>query len=159
MTATHETATQAPGGIAGLIRRFNAAAALIPHDLVALAARVFPAVVFWQSGRTKVEGLTIKDSTWFLFQDLYALPLIPPAWAAVMATVAEHVLPVLLILGLLSRFSALGLLAMTAVIQIFVFPEAWVTHGLWAAALLVVAAQGPGRLSLDHLLRLEPPRG
>ncbi len=76
-----------------------------------------------------------------------------------MATVAEHVLPVLLILGLLSRFSALGLLAMTAVIQIFVFPEAWVTHGLWAAALLVVAAQGPGRLSLDHLLRLEPPRG
>jgi putative oxidoreductase len=159
MTATHETATQAPGGIAGLIRRFNAAAGLIPHDLVALAARVFPAVVFWQSGRTKVEGLTIKDSTWFLFQDLYALPLIPPAWAAVMATVAEHVLPVLLILGLLSRFSALGLLAMTAVIQIFVFPEAWVTHGLWAAALLVVAAQGPGRLSLDHLLRLEPPRG
>jgi putative oxidoreductase len=159
MTATHETATQAPRGIAGLIRRFNAAAGLIPHDLVALAARVFPAVVFWQSGRTKVEGLTIKDSTWFLFQDLYALPLIPPAWAAVMATVAEHVLPVLLILGLLSRFSALGLLAMTAVIQIFVFPEAWVTHGLWAAALLVVAAQGPGRLSLDHLLRLEPPRG
>jgi putative oxidoreductase len=159
MTATHETATQAPGGIAGLIRRFNAAAGLIPHDLVALAARVFPAVVFWQSGRTKVEGLTIKDSTWFLFQDLYALPLIPPAWAAVMATVAEHVLPVLLILGLLSRFSALGLLAMTAVIQIFVFPEAWVTHGLWAAALLVVAAQGPGRLSLDHLLKLEPARG
>ena len=159
MTATHETATQAAGGIAGLIRRFNAAAGLIPHDLVALAARVFPAVVFWQSGRTKVEGLTIKDSTWFLFQDLYALPLIPPAWAAVMATVAEHVLPVLLILGLLSRFSALGLLAMTAVIQIFVFPDAWVTHGLWAAALLVVAAQGPGRLSLDHLLKFEPARG
>ena len=158
MTATHETATPAPSGIPGLIRRFNAAAGLIPHDLVALAARVFPAVVFWQSGRTKVEGLTIKDSTWFLFQDLYALPLIPPAWAAVMATVAEHVLPVLLILGLLSRFSALGLLAMTAVIQIFVFPEAWVTHGLWAAALLVVAAQGPGRLSLDHLLKLEPAR-
>lgn len=159
MTATQETATPAPSGISGLIRRFNAVAGLIPHDLVALAARVFPAVVFWQSGRTKVEGLTIKDSTWFLFQDLYALPLIPPAWAAVMATVAEHVLPVLLILGLLSRFSALGLLAMTAVIQIFVFPEAWVTHGLWAAALLVVAAQGPGRLSLDHLLKLEPARG
>ena len=159
MTATHESATRAPAGLAGLIRRLNAAAGLIPHDLVALAARVFPAVVFWQSGRTKVEGLTIKDSTWFLFQDLYALPLIPPAWAAVMATVAEHVLPVLLILGLLSRFSALGLLAMTAVIQIFVFPEAWVTHGLWAAALLIVAAQGPGRLSLDHLLKLEPARG
>jgi putative oxidoreductase len=157
MTTTQDTTAAAPGGVAGLVRRFNAAAGLIPYDLVALAARLFPAAVFWQSGRTKVEGLAIKDSTWFLFQDLYALPLIPPAWAAVMATLAEHVLPVLLVLGLLSRFSALGLLVMTAVIQIFVFPEAWVTHGLWAATLLVVAAQGPGRLSLDHLLRLDSP--
>jgi len=77
---THEPTAAAPGGIAALIRRFNAAAGLIPYDLVALAARLFPAVVFWQSGRTKVEGLSIKDSTWFLFQDLYALPLIPPSW-------------------------------------------------------------------------------
>jgi putative oxidoreductase len=152
---THEPTAAAPGGIAALIRRFNAAAGLIPYDVVALAARLFPAVVFWQSGRTKVEGLSIKDSTWFLFQDLYALPLIPPAWAAVLATVAEHLFPVLLVLGLLSRLSALGLLAMTAVIQVFVFPEAWVTHGLWAAAFLVVAAQGPGRLSLDHVLGLD----
>jgi putative oxidoreductase len=152
---THEPTAAAPGGIAALIRRFNAAAGLIPYDVVALAARLFPAVVFWQSGRTKVEGLSIKDSTWFLFQDLYALPLIPPSWAAVLATVAEHLFPVLLVLGLLSRLSALGLLAMTAVIQIFVFPEAWVTHGLWAAAFLVVAAQGPGRLSLDHVLGLD----
>ena len=159
MTVTHDAPAPAPNAIARLIRRFNGLADHIPHDLVALAARVFPAVVFWQSGRTKVDGLTIKDSTYFLFQDLYALPLIPPAWAAVMATVAEHVLPVLLVLGLLSRISALGLLVMTGVIQVFVFPEAWVTHGLWAAALLVVAARGPGRLSLDHLLRLEPGRG
>jgi putative oxidoreductase len=158
MTTTQDTTATAPGGLIGLIRRFNAAADLIPYDLVALAARLFPAVVFWQSGQTKVEGFAIKDSTWFLFQDLYALPLIPPAWAAVMATVAEHVFPVLLVLGLLSRFSALALLAMTAVIQIFVFPEAWVTHGLWAAALLVIAAQGPGRLSLDHLLHLDRGR-
>jgi putative oxidoreductase len=154
-TTTHETTAAAPGGVVGLIRRFNAAVGLIPYDLVALAARVFPAVIFWQSGRTKVDGFAIKDSTWFLFQDLYALPLIPPAWAAVMATVAEHLFPVLLVLGFLSRLSALALLAMTAVIQIFVFPEAWVTHGLWAAALLVVAAQGPGRLSLDHVMRLD----
>jgi putative oxidoreductase len=154
MTA-HDTLAPRPAGLAGHVRRANALGDLIPGDVVALAARVFPAVVFWQSGRTKVEGLTIKDSTWFLFQDLYALPLIPPAWAAVMATVAEHVLPVLLVLGLLSRLSAAGLLAMTAVIQIFVFPEAWVTHGLWAVALLVVVARGPGRLSLDHLLGLD----
>jgi putative oxidoreductase len=158
MTTTQDTTAAAPGGGVGLIRRFNAAAGLIPYDLVALAARVFPAIIFWQSGRTKVDGFAIRDSTWFLFQDLYALPLIPPAWAAVIATVAEHVFPVLLVLGLLSRLSALALLAMTATIQIFVFPDAWLTHGLWATAFLVVAAQGPGRLSLDHLLGLDGGR-
>ena len=150
----------APPGTAGgrfrdLVRRLNGLADHIPQDLVALAARVFPAVVFWQSARTKVEGFSIKEETYFLFEHVYALPLIPPASAAVMATLAEHILPVLLILGILSRVSALGLLIMTAVIQIFVFPAAWVTHGLWAAALLVVLAQGPGRLSLDHLLGLD----
>jgi putative oxidoreductase len=77
-TTTLETTAAAAGGVVGLIRWFNAAAGLIPYDLVALAARVFPAVVFWQSGRTKVDGFAMKDSTWFLFQDLYALPLIPP---------------------------------------------------------------------------------
>lgn len=153
------TDTAAPEGVAprarSLMRRLNRFGGLIPQDLVALAARIFPAVVFWQSARTKVEGLSIKDSTFFLFEHVYALPLIPPGPAAVLATLAEHVLPVLLILGLMSRVAALGLLVMTAVIQIFVFPGAWVTHGLWAVALLVVLAQGPGRLSLDHLLRLD----
>lgn len=139
-----------------MIARLNALAARIPGDLVALLLRVFPAAVFWQSGRTKVDGLVIKDSTWFLFEHEYALPLIPSAWATVMATAAEHLLPVLLVLGVVTRLSALGLLAMTAVIQIFVYPGAWVTHGLWAACLLALAARGPGRLSLDHLLRLDP---
>ncbi|MCC6007774.1 MAG: DoxX family protein [Rhodobacteraceae bacterium] len=138
-----------------LIRRINAMGGHIPRDGVMLAARVFPAVVFWQSARTKVDGFTIKDSTFFLFENVYALPVIPSAWAAVVATLAEHALPVLLVLGLLSRMSALGLLVMTAVIQFLVFPGAWVTHGLWAVALLVVLGQGPGRLSLDHLLGLD----
>lgn len=138
-----------------LVLRLNHLGGLIPQDLVALAARAFPAVVFWQSARTKVEGLSIKDQTFFLFEHVYALPIIPPAWAAVLATLAEHILPVLLILGLMSRASALGLLVMTTVIQIFVFPGAWVTHGLWAVALLVVLARGPGRLSVDHLLGLD----
>jgi putative oxidoreductase len=137
------------------IGQINRLADHLPHDVVALAARIFPAVVFWQSARTKVDGLTIKDSTYFLFEQVYALPLIPPAIAAQLATVAEHLLPVLLVLGLFARVGALGLLGMTAVIQIFVFPEAWVTHGLWATALLVVLAQGPGRVSLDHLLGLD----
>lgn len=124
-------------------------------DVVALALRVFPALVFWQSGRTKVEGLRIKDSTFYLFEHEYALPLIPPDLAAVAATAAEHLLPVLLILGLCTRLSALGLLAMTAVIQVFVYPGAWVTHGLWAAALLALVAAGPGRWSLDRVLGLD----
>jgi putative oxidoreductase len=140
------------------LTQLNNYANRIPLDLVALGLRVFPAMVFWQSGRTKVEGFTIKDSTWFLFEHEYALPLIPPGLAAVLATAAEHLLPVLLALGLLTRFSALGLLAMTAVIQIFVYPGAWVTHGLWAASLLAVLAWGPGRWSLDHLLGLDPAR-
>lgn len=127
----------------------------IPDAPVALMLRIFPALVFWQSGRTKVDGLSINDSTWFLFEHEYALPLIPHELAAVAATVAEHLLPVMLILGLATRFSALGLLAMTAVIQVFVYPDAWMTHGLWAAPLLALVARGPGKWSLDHLLGLD----
>ena len=139
-----------------LIRRLNSLFDLTPQDGVALALRIFPAMVFWQSGRTKVEGLfTIKDSTWFLFKEEFALPLIPSDLAAVLATTAEHVLPALMILGLFTRFSALGLLIMTAVIQIFVYPDAWVTHGLWGAALLALIARGPGRFSVDRLLGLD----
>lgn len=142
-----------------MLIRLNRLASGFPADPLALALRVFPALVFWQSGRTKVDGLMIKDSTWFLFEQEYALPLIPPELAAVMATLAEHLLPVLLILGLATRLSALGLLGMTAVIQIFVYPDAWVTHGLWAAVLLAVIARGPGRWSLDHLIGVEPAQG
>lgn len=137
-----------------MMARVNALLARLEWDVPALALRLFPAVVFWQSGRSKVEGFQIKDSTWFLFEQEYKLPLIPSDWAAVLATLAEHALPVLLVLGLATRLSALGLLGMTAVIQIFVYPEAWATHGLWAACFLALIARGPGRLSLDHLLRL-----
>lgn len=138
-----------------MIGKLNQTLSAIPDAPVALLLRIFPALVFWQSGRTKVEGFSIKDSTWFLFEQEYALPLIPHEIAAVMATVAEHLLPVLLILGLCTRLSALGLLAMTAVIQIFVYPDAWMTHGLWAAPLLAVVARGPGRWSVDHLVGLD----
>lgn len=139
-----------------LMRILNTRLDRLPRDAVTLALRVFPAMVFLQSGRTKVEGLiSIKPSTYFLFENEYALPLIPPDLAAILATAAEHVLPVLLILGLFTRLSALGLLGMTAVIQVFVYPGAWITHGLWAAALLAIVAFGPGRLSLDRLIGLD----
>ncbi len=138
-------------GLSAMTRWFDR----IPDAPVALMLRVFPALVFWQSGQTKVEGLAIKDSTWFLFEHEYALPLIPPELAAVLTTMAEHLLPVLLIVGLFTRLSALALLGMTAVIQIFVYPGAWATHGLWAAPLLAVVARGPGQWSLDHVLGLD----
>jgi len=135
-----------------MIARLNALFDRLPWEVPALALRLFPAAVFFMSGRTKVDGFMIKDSTWFLFKEEYALPLIPSDWAAVMATIAEHALPVLLVLGLATRFSALALLGMTAVIEIFVYPEAWVTHGLWAACFLALIARGPGRFSLDRVL-------
>ena len=139
----------------GLLRQINGLLDRVTWDIPALALRAFPAAVFFASGRTKVDGWQIADSTWFLFEHEYALPLIPSPVAAVAATVAEHVLPILLILGIATRLSALGLLGMTAVIQIFVYPEAWQTHGLWAACLLAVAARGPGRISVDHLAGLD----
>ncbi|MCB1391240.1 MAG: DoxX family protein [Rhodobacteraceae bacterium] len=152
-----DTTFSAPAaGLRARIRSLNALVGrLVPVDLVQLAARVFVGVTFLLSARTKVDGLMIKPSTYYLFEHEYALPLIPSDWAAVLATLGEHAFSVLLIAGLLSRGAAAGLLAMTAVIEIFVYPEAWVLHGTWAASLLAVIAYGPGRLSLDRLLRLE----
>ena len=77
---------------------------------------------------------------------------VEPVVAATLAAIAEHVFPILLVLGLASRLSALALLGMTAVIQIFVYPGAWPTHGVWATALLFILARGPGALSLDALI-------
>lgn len=154
MTAS-DTMFPARSGLRGRIARLNGLGDRIGWALPALALRVFPAAVFFASGRTKVEGFMIKPSTWYLFEEEYALPLIPPHLAAVGATLAEHILPVLLVLGLMTRGAALGLLGMTLVIQTFVYPEAWSTHGLWAACLLPLVARGPGALSLDALLGLD----
>ena len=122
----------------------------IPDDLIALVARLGIAGIFWLSGRTKVEGLfTLTDSTFLLFREDYALPLIPPVPAAYLATTAEHVFPILLVLGLATRLSAGALLGMTAVIQLFVYPAAWPTHLSWAAPLLYLVARGAGLWSVD----------
>lgn len=124
----------------------------IPHALVQLAARIFPAAVFWMSGQTKVEGWRVSDTAVALFQDEYKLPLIDPVIGAHLAAFAEHFFPLLLVIGLASRFAALALLGMTLVIQIFVYPGAWPTHGVWAACFLVVIARGAGAISLDALI-------
>ena len=125
----------------------------LPDDVLTLVARLGVAGVFWLSGRTKVDGvLTIRDSTYSLFADEYALPLIPSDIAAHLATYAEHLFPVLLVLGLFTRLSALALLIMTLVIQVFVYPDAWSTHLSWAGLLLLIIAKGGGRFSLDRAL-------
>lgn len=124
---------------------------VISDSLLALVARVAIASIFFLSGRTKVSGfLEIKDSTYILFQEEYHLPLVPPDLAAHMATYAEHFFPLLLILGLFTRGAALALLGMTAVIEIFVYPDAWPTHLSWAALLLLLVARGGGAWSLDR---------
>lgn len=134
-------------------RLADALAWLTPHSLLALVNRVGIAAIFWMSARTKVEGwFTISDSAYLLFREEYKLPLLPPELAAQMATVAEHVFPVLLVLGLCTRLSALALLGMTLVIQVFVYPDAWPTHLSWAGLLLYIAGRGAGNLSLDRVL-------
>lgn len=150
---THTDAAPRPTVLtlpARLAERFLAPA------LPLLLARFGVAAVFFQSGRTKVEGLlTIKDSTYFLFSEEYHVPLIPSDIAAHMATYAEHLFPVLLVLGFMTRLSALGLLGMTAVIQLFVYPDAWPTHLGWAALLITTITFGPGGWSLDRLFKIE----
>jgi len=141
------------GSVPGrIIQRAIAAMGCIPDWLIALAARVFPAAVFWQSGQTKVAGFHLKPSAIALFQNEYQLPLIDPVIAAHISAFSEHFFPILLVIGLATRFSALALLLMTAVIEIFVYPGAWPTHGVWATCFLVVISRGPGWLSLDHLI-------
>lgn len=140
----------------------------IPDTVIALIARFSIAGVFWKSGQTKVEGLAIdlingeftlglpslSDSALYLFQEEYRLPLIPPELAAPMAAFAEHLFPILILFGLATRLSALALLVMTLTIQIFVYPDAWPTHGVWAAVLLYLMARGPGRASVDHWIAM-----
>ncbi len=140
------------GGCAQGIRR------LLPDALLLLIARVSIASVFFLSGRTKVEGLmSLKRTTFVLFREEYALPLINPDHAAYLATYAEHLFPILLVLGLLTRPAAFALLGMTAVIEIFVYPQAWSTHLSWAGLLLPLLAHGGGRWSLDYLVNRHRP--
>ena len=145
-------AAQSGSVLVRIIQRVIAAMGCIPYWFIALAARIFPAAVFWQSGATKVAGWHLKPSAIALFQNEYQLPLIYPTIAAYVSAFSEHFFPILLVIGLATRFSALALLFMTAVIETFVYPDAWPTHGVWAACFLVVIARGPGSLSLDYLI-------
>ena len=164
--AAVETPVHRPRSIAALAGAAIAWLERIPYSFIALLARFSIAAVFWLSGQTKVEGLAIDivggefslgwprlaPNAVALFQDEYRLPLLPPELAATLAATAEHVLPLMLLFGLGTRIAALGLPGMTLVIQLFVYPGAYATHGTWVALLLLLAARGGGVVSLDHWL-------
>ena len=154
--ATLAAADAPPEGLRGACNRVaDWLAGVISHGLLALAARVAVGAIFFLSGRTKVDGLlTVNDTAFTLFREDYKVPLLPPEFAAHIATYAEHLFPILLVLGLFTRFSALALLGMTVVIQIFVYPGAWPTHLSWAALMLYLIGRGPGPVSLDRAFGL-----
>lgn len=148
--------TESPGGWR---EWHNRGAALlntwIGHPLLALVCRFAIAGIFLRSGRTKVDGLlTVNDTATALFRNEFKVPVIPPEIAAHAATYAEHLFPLLLVLGLFTRLSAAALLGMTLVIQVFVYPSAWPTHLSWAGLLLYLMARGGGPLSLDRLFKI-----
>ena len=134
-----------------MLLRLDTLLARIPHELLALLARLSIGTIFLRSGLLKLDGWA-SGTTLTLFREEYRLPLIPPEAASYLATCAELSLPILLFLGLFTRPAALALLCMTLVIEIFVYPNAFDTHGVWAVALLYLAKFGPGSLALDRFL-------
>ena len=148
--------------------RYNQLCAKLPEALVLLAARIAIASVFWRSAQTKISGwsfldqswefFNVTDSTFSLFRYEYALPLLPYKLAAYAGTTVEFFMPVLLVIGLGTRFAALALLTMTCVIQLLVYPEAWPVHIQWCALLLALLRWGGGAFSFDALLRFNQPR-
>lgn len=149
--------------LSALIQSVHRMMGQLPNTLLAFVARFSIAGVFWKSGQTKIEGLSIdivsgdftlgmprlSDNAVFLFKEEYQLPLLSPELGAGLAALGEHILPIMILLGFATRLSALGLLVMTMVIQLFVYPDAYPTHGTWAAVLLYLMAHGPGKLSID----------
>ncbi len=152
-----------------LYRGFANLFELIPYAVLAIVARVAGAVPFWRSGQSKLEGgeifgvkfnpFDIAEKKIYLFQYEFGFPEAIAPMATRLAALGEFFLPLMLVFGLLTRVSALGLLIMTAVIQFWVFPEQllmpngnWSLHLLWAAPLLLVLARGPGAISVDALL-------
>jgi putative oxidoreductase len=134
----------------GAIARTLAWLDRVPYSLLALPARLAVATVFWNSGRTKIANW---DVTLALFEDEYKLPLLPPDLAAHLGAAIELSTPVLLVLGLLTRPAALVLLGMTTIIEVFVYPQAWPVHIQWFAMLVFLFFRGPGKISLDYLIK------
>jgi putative oxidoreductase len=148
--ATHILEMPARPGLAERLHQATALAEQMPVSLLSLMIRVALAAIFIKSGMTKIANFDITIS---LFQDEYMVPLLPPAVAAVLATVTELGCSSLILAGFATRLAALPLLGLTFVIEVFVYPENWVEHLTWASMLLFLLAHGAGKLSLDHFIR------
>ena len=121
----------------------------VPYWLLAVPLRLGVAWIFWNSAQVH---LLNWDTTLAMFRDDYQVPILPPELAADVALAIELTCPVLLVLGLLTRAAVVVLLGMTAVIEIFVYPEGWPPHLQWFAMMFVLLCRGAGMLSVDHLL-------
>jgi putative oxidoreductase len=135
-----------------MIDRFADLAARLqrfPLSILQLAMRLGIAAVFFNSGRIKINSW---EFTVLLFRNEYDVPLLDPVLAAQIATAVELCVPVLLAIGFATRLATLPLLGMVAVIQIFVFPNAWSEHLMWSSILLFLLTRGPGPLSIDHFV-------
>jgi putative oxidoreductase len=148
VTATTSSPSDRPFGasIKRVIRWLEA----VPYSVLAIPLRLAVATVFWNSAMTKLANW---ETAVALFADEYKVPLLPPELAAYLTVSIELSTPVLLVLGFATRATALVLLGMTTVIEVFVYPQAWPTHIQWAAMLLVLLCRGAGKASLDHRIR------
>lgn len=161
MTIERQNAGNGQRGIGGLIERANAVVrAIAQPSLTQLVLRCALAVPFWRSGVNKWDGfLQLNDVAILLFSSEFQLhlpggpyPFPAPALMAFAAGSVEILLPILLVLGLATRFAATGLLLMTLVVQLTI-PDGWPLHVTWAAMALGIMAWGSGRASLDHLIK------
>ena len=149
MTST--TTRTPPSGVVGFIRALILMLERVPGAFPELVLRLGIALVFWRSGQTKLP--LGNFATVMLFKEEYKIPFVAPELGAYLATTVELTTPVLLVLGLATRLAALTLLGMVLVIQIFVYPQAYPDHLLWAGPLLYLFLRGPGKWSLDAFIR------
>ena len=138
-----------PSAIRSLLTGLRMADAT-PLSVVQLASRVAVAAVFWKSAQSKLASWQVTEQ---LFAMEYHVPLLPPEIAAPLATATELCGALLIFFGLGARFGALALLGVVAVIQLFVYPQSWVEHLLWASLLLLILLRGAGTFSIDHVIR------
>ena len=144
------TAEAVPASGIAWIDTTRAWLARFPLSILLLAGRIGVGATFFRAGLLKYNSFEFAVK---LFQEEYRVPLVDPAIAARMAMIQELSLPVLLFLGLATRLATIPLLGMIAVIQIFVYPNAYNDHLVWGSILVLVLTRGPGEFSLDYLIQ------